>query len=128
MYGSPGVTNFSSLFGLTQQDVLSLLRWNRYADYFRAASSSMLIMTFVGMIYVVVVRLFGLVGLFAMIRRRAWIPLTLVFGSVLYLAGIHLFAGTSRFRLPLEPMLFVMAAYGVAEIRERWFGRAPIAA
>jgi hypothetical protein len=123
MYGSPGVSNFSSLFGLAERNVLSLLGWNRYGDYFRAASPTVLIMTFVGMAYVVVMRLLGLVGLLGMIRRRAGIPLILVFGSVLYFTGILIFAGTSRFRLPLEPMLFVMAAYGVAEIRERWLAR-----
>ena len=59
-----------------------------------------------------------------MVRRRAWLALVTMFGAMSYLTLIMLFNGASRFRLPLDPMLFIMAAYGVAELREKWFNRA----
>ena len=124
MYGSPGVSNFSELFGAAQQDVLSLLRWNRYADYFGSISAISLLLTLSGFAYIIAIRILDLVGLIAMVRQRAWLPLTMMFGAMFYLTAIMLFAGTSRFRLPLDPMLFIIAAYGVAELRERWFSRA----
>lgn len=127
MYGSPGVSNFSQLFGLVQQDVLSLLRWNRYADYFSKVSLISLALTLSGFVYLITIRILDLIGLIVMIRRRAWVPLTMMLGAMTYLTAIMLFSGTSRFRLPLEPMLFIMAAYGVAGIRAKWLARSATA-
>jgi hypothetical protein len=123
MYGSPGVSNFSQLFGLVQQNVLSLLRWNRYSDYFNKVSNISLALTVFGFLYLIVIRCLDLIGIIVMIRRRAWVPLVMTLGAIVYLTTLTLFSGTSRFRLPLEPMLFIMVAYGIAGLRARWPSR-----
>jgi len=121
MYGSPGVSNLSLLFGEVSQGTIAYLRWNRFAEYFRKVPPATIVITVIGLAYVILVRLLNLFGAIAMVRRRAWVPLLTMFGAMTYLTLIMLFNGAARFRLPLDPLLFIIAAYGVAELRERWF-------
>ena len=113
----------SLLFVFEDESIASLLRWNRFADYFKTIPITTLVLTVSGFAYLIVIRLLNIVGLLAMLRRRAWVPLVAMLGAMVYLTLIMLFSGTSRFRLPLDPMLFIIAAYGIAELREKWFRR-----
>ena len=124
MYGSPGVSDFSLMFGLVNYDTIALLRWNRFAEYFSKVSPITITFMVLGFAYLIAVRILDLIGVIGMVRRRAWLALVTMFGAMSYLTLIMLFNGASRFRLPLDPMLFIMAAYGVAELREKWFNRA----
>jgi hypothetical protein len=65
---------------------------------------------------VILVRIFNLIGLFYIVRKKQWyliIPL-LVYTSIF--AGTSGFIGYSRFRLPLSPLLATLASLGAFEI------------
>jgi hypothetical protein len=40
-------------------------------------------------------------------------------GLIIYFAIIHLFTGNSRYRLPVEPALILLALYGIDGLRVR---------
>lgn len=68
---------------------------------------------------VVVLRILGLFGVWILARRREWSFLALAFGIAAYLSTLYLFVGQSRFRVPLEPPLAVLAAVGAAWLWQR---------
>ncbi len=70
--------------------------------------------------FVMAVRVLGLVGIVVLARRRQWWLLGLIGGLCVYVSGVHLFGGALRYRLPLEPLLFVLTAYGIDGLRTLW--------
>jgi 4-amino-4-deoxy-L-arabinose transferase-like glycosyltransferase len=125
-YGVPGVSNFLNLFGLGEQTAFARYRGQAYDNYVQAgidalknASPAFIVLTAGGFLFVVLVRILGLVGAATIIRRRLW-PVGLVVGAGLgYFTLIHLFVANSRYRLPVEPLLFLLALYGLDGCRRR---------
>ena len=73
--------------------------------------------------FAITARLLGLFGLLAMLMRRHW-SLLLVITAVLAFKGtVHLFYGIARYRLPVEPILMILAVYGWEGIRAQLPGR-----
>ncbi|MBT3396014.1 MAG: hypothetical protein HN423_02390 [Alphaproteobacteria bacterium] len=71
-------------------------------------------------IYVVIARILGLIGLWAMIRHRQFGLLVACVGLVAYVTLLPLFHGQSRYRVTIEPQLAVMAAFGVIYLHMMW--------
>jgi hypothetical protein len=101
-------------------------RAQKYDNYVQAgldavkdASPAFTVLTAAGFIFVAIVRLLALVGLFIIVRRRVWPVLLIVAGGLGYFTLIHLFVANSRYRLPIEPLLFLLALYGLEGGRRR---------
>jgi len=61
----------------------------------------------------------GLIGLAWMFMKRHYAVLLACAGLITYFAVLHLFAGNSRYRLPVDPALIFLALYGVDGLRAR---------
>jgi len=61
-------------------------------------------------------RIFGLVGLIKMIKNKEYSLLFVLIGIITYFVLITLFVGNSRYRLPIEPTLIIMAVYGFSTL------------
>ena len=75
--------------------------------------------TVMALAFVIVLRALGLAGLVWMFMRRHYAVLLACAGMIAYFAVIHLFTGNSRYRLPVEPALILLALYGVDGLRAR---------
>ena len=75
--------------------------------------------TVMALVFVVALRGLGLVGIAWMFMRRHYAVLLSCAGLIVYFAIIHLFTGNSRYRLPVEPALILLAHYGVDGLRAR---------
>jgi hypothetical protein len=125
-YGVPGVSNFLNLFGLGEQTAFARYRQQKYDNYLQAgidalknASPVFTVLTVAGFLFILVLRILGLIGVVTVFRRRLW-PIVLVVGGGLgYFTLIHLFVANSRYRLPIESLLFLLALYGLDGLRRR---------
>lgn len=69
--------------------------------------------------YVVALRLLGLAGLWRLAVERRWETLFILAAGIAFFALVIPFYGISRFRIPAEPMLVLLAVAGAAQIRDR---------
>jgi hypothetical protein len=125
-YGIPGVSNFMNLLGLGEETAFARYRNQHYDNYLQAGidvlrntSPFFPMLTAAGFLFVVVVRLLGLLGLVTILRRRLWSVLFIVAAGLGYFTLVHLFVANSRYRLPIEPLLFLLAIYGLDGWRRR---------
>ncbi len=119
-YGIPGVSNFMNLFDLGGETAFARFRRQQYDNYIDAgfdalknASPVFVSLTAAGFLFVFVLRGLGLFGVFTLFRRRLWPVLLIVGAGVGYFTLIHLLVANSRYRLPIEPILFLLALYGL---------------
>jgi Flp pilus assembly protein TadB len=71
------------------------------------------------LVFVIALRGLGLIGLAWMFMKRHYAVLLACAGLITYFAVLHLFAGNSRYRLPVDPALIFLALYGVDGLRAR---------
>ena len=70
--------------------------------------------------FVFLARVFGLIGMVAMINRKDWPLLLTLVAVIAYFALVHLFVGNSRYRMVTEPALMMLFLYGLATVWRRW--------
>ncbi|MBT7308891.1 MAG: hypothetical protein HN842_11795, partial [Gammaproteobacteria bacterium] len=64
--------------------------------------------------FAVVTRVAGLFGVFYLFKRKEWVPYGILLVEVISIfTAAYLFLGQSRFRVPLEPLLMILAVVGV---------------
>lgn len=68
----------------------------------------------------IVLRLLGLIGLIAIISRHHWTLLLVVTGAILFKLSVHMFYGQSRYRIPVDPYLILLAIFGIDALRHRY--------
>jgi len=125
-FGTTGVSNLNNILTLTKESKnhVSSLHYSIFYLQNRLNSirnSDFLAITFtiIGFIFILLMRSFGLFGLLAMFNRRYWPQLLIVVGTITYFAFVHLFVGNSRYRLPIEPLLVLLALFGLDGLRQR---------
>lgn len=125
-YGIPGVSNFMNLFGLGEETAFAAFRRHHNDNYIDAgldalkkASPVFSVLTAAGFMFVFILRGLSLLGIVTLIRRRLWSVLLVIVAGLAYFTVIHLFVANSRYRLPMEPILFLLAVYGLDGWR-RW--------
>lgn len=125
-FGIPGVSNLVNVLGLSEQTPFAVFREGGHDTYLgaglealRRASPLASLLTLLGFAFVLALRALGLVGLGVMVARRAWPPLLIALGGIGYFALLHLFVANSRYRLPIEPLLILLALYGLDGLRRR---------
>ncbi len=126
LFGIPGVGNLHNLLGLTTRTPFDLFFKERHPDFVSAglaalegASLPTLAVSVLGFVYVLALRGAGLFGLAVMVARRQWPVLAVTVGVIAYFALIYLFVGNSRYRLPVEPLLILLAVYGLDGLKPR---------
>ncbi len=125
-YGIPGVSNLTNLLGLAETTAFAVFRGRAYDNYLEAgidalrrAGPGAVALTVAGFLFVLAARAFGLVGLVVMIRRREWALALVAVAGIAYFTLVHLLVANSRYRLPIEPLLFLLAVYGLDGLRRR---------
>ena len=68
----------------------------------------------------VVLRFLGLVGYLTIISRHHWPLLLVVTGAILFKVSVHLFYGQSRYRVPVDPYLILLAVFGIDALRYQY--------
>jgi 4-amino-4-deoxy-L-arabinose transferase-like glycosyltransferase len=123
-----GATNYHRLFGLrhvSSWDVRVAESRGFVGSLAASVSSSSplaLVITAFAVFFAVVLRIVGLVGLYVMIRRRLWSELFIVTGAVGFFATVHIFNSAARYRIPVEPLLIMLALIGIAWLLEQLEG------
>jgi 4-amino-4-deoxy-L-arabinose transferase-like glycosyltransferase len=77
------------------------------------------ILLFVGFGYTVAMRIAGIAGLVKMLGSGSLRPTLAILLLIATLTMSYLYLGQSRFRVPMEPYLAVMAAIGISTLRNR---------
>jgi hypothetical protein len=83
---------------------------------FADAPLSMYVIGAVAYVFVLVMRVAGLVGLVMVGARRQWPLLLMLVGLIAYFALVYVFAGSARYRLVIEPALLLLAVLGIRDI------------
>jgi 4-amino-4-deoxy-L-arabinose transferase-like glycosyltransferase len=118
---SGGAQTLNTVLGIdisTQDKLMNRNDWLRsFADGLKGQSTVGAIITIVCIGFALVLRAAGLVGIVVMVLRRHWPLLIVILALVGFKALIHLFYGLSRYRLPVEPLLMILAVYGFDGLR-----------
>jgi 4-amino-4-deoxy-L-arabinose transferase-like glycosyltransferase len=124
-----GAGNYYNLFGIDAQKLSTI--WMTQTTgrpietlrrLFADAPLSMYVIGAVAYLFVLVMRVTGLVGLVMVGARRQWPLLLMLVGLVTYFGLVYVFAGSARYRLVIEPALLLLAVLGMRDIAS-WFRR-----
>ena len=105
-------------FKSKQSDVSDMLK-----KAFGSASPSARIISAVCLVFVIVARAIGLIGLISITPRRYWSLLLVLCSVIAYFALVHLFVGNSRYRISIEPALMLLFLFGIDSVWRRWRSR-----
>ena len=94
-------------------------RANAVFDTLLKSNLAVISISLLSFVYVIALRILGFVGLVKIIRCREYGVLFILSGIIIYFMLIALFVGNSRYRLPIEPALIIMAVYGFNSIVKR---------
>lgn len=125
-FGAAGAANFHNLLGLDAPSAFTAMREKNFESHFgsvidalKRSSAAAVTISVMSLMFVIVLRALGLIGLAWMFMRRHYAVLLSCAGLIAYFAVFHLFIGNSRYRLPMEPALIFLALYGVDGLRAR---------
>ena len=124
LFGAGGAANLHNLLALDGgRSVQVMADSEEHVSRFNAVLSTLLgsdlitiVISSLSFIYVIILRIFGLVGLIKMIKNKEYSLLFVLIGIITYFVLIALFVGNSRYRLPIEPALIIMAVYGFSTL------------
>jgi 4-amino-4-deoxy-L-arabinose transferase-like glycosyltransferase len=120
-FASGGAQTLNTLLGIdisAQDKLMNRDDWlRRFLDGLSGQSSVGVIITIFCIGFALVLRAAGLIGIVVMVVRRHWPLLIVILALVGFKALIHLFYGLSRYRLPVEPLLMILAVYGFDGMR-----------
>jgi len=124
LFGAGGAANLHNILELNENKTIQVMansekHMTRVDAVFYTLSKSNWMVIFISLfsfIYVISLRILGLIGLISMIKDREYGTLFILTGIVTYFMLIALFVGNSRYRLPIEPALIIMAIYGFSAI------------
>lgn len=129
LYGSGGTGTLRDLWDIEGQGIHAIESQEGDGSVFGSAilfleriSPGYLLIVFTGLAYVFLMRLLGLVGFVAMLKSRHWREFVIYAGMLALFTAMYLFLGQPRFRLPLEPILVIIAVWGwdaLGRLRQR---------
>jgi hypothetical protein len=130
LFGAGGAANIHNLLALDGgRSVQVMADSEEHVNRINAVFSTLLesdlitiVISSISFIYVIILRIFGLVGLIQMTKNKEYSLLFVLFGIITYFMLIALFVGNSRYRLPIEPALIIMAVYGFSALIRRRTG------
>jgi hypothetical protein len=83
-----------------------------------AVSITLLFVTFA-----FVMRILGLIGIGILIANRNWGLLLACIGAIIFSLATHFFIGIARYRLPVDPVLLVLAGIAISGMAGWWRNR-----
>ena len=95
-------------FKTSQQNVRAML-----FTFFGEAPMAALGFSFLALFFAFLTRCIGLVGICAMWRRGDYALMFTLLAFIGYFVAVHLFHGNSRYRIPTEPAMMLLALYGL---------------
>jgi len=119
-FGGGGGANFQNLLSLDGKRSFEESMRNNYSGrlevalkIFTESSLVAILISVYSYFYVILLRILGLIGIIEIYKRKEYSLLVIVVGLILYFAITVLFVGTSRYRLPTEIGLIMLALYGI---------------
>ena len=128
LFGAGGAANLHNILALDSDSssIQVMANAERHVGRMEAVFITLLksnlviiIISLISFIYVIILRIFGLVGLIMMIKDKEYGALFIFTGVITYFVLIALFVGNSRYRLPIESALIIMAVYGFISIAKK---------
>lgn len=124
LFGAGAAGNFKNIFGLSGEamHVIEYRRatggpWSSIRQFLAAAPLPYLVLVVFTAGWATILRLFGLIGLIGMLMGPHWRHALVIVTIIGYFTATYLFLGQSRFRVPLEPLLAVLAVAGLSLLR-----------
>ncbi len=121
LFASGGASNAKNLLGLEgggAAELLSSRRWDGPVAFARQFLSqpgtAYLLLVVATAAFAALARLAGIVGVVRMLFAREHAMVALLVGEVAFFTASYVFLGQSRFRVPLEPALMVLATWSIA--------------
>ena len=125
-FGAAGAANFHNLLGLDAPSAFAAMREKNFEshlgsvlDALKRSPPAAMAISVTALVFVIALRGLGLIGLAWMFMKRHYAVLLACAVLITYFAVLHLFAGNSRYRLPVDPALIFLALYGVDGLRAR---------
>lgn len=101
--------NVQSWYNTSQDHVINLLK-----DLIQNLGITASLITGICLIFSASMKLLAALGFVHLVRYRKWPELMVYAGTILYFIAAALFLGQSRYRVPAEPALMVLAASGLS--------------
>jgi len=127
LFVSGGASNFSNYLGLEGITPPKFLQAHQgrgllqlLADFSVQPALAYLGLAAGLLAFALAMRLAGLAGLQALLLNREYVVALLLLGQLAYFTASYLYLGQSRFRVPLEPALMVLAAIGLGRVPGWW--------
>ena len=118
-FAGGGAGNFLNILGFGKFNPYEVMGKQGHSSYFDAWRAALggaawpaAAISLGALAFVVLLRLFGLVGIATLMRRGEWRLLTVIIGALAYFALVIPFYGHSRFRVPVEYLLVLLALAG----------------
>jgi hypothetical protein len=125
-FAAGGAGNLMNILGYAKFNPYEAMGKRGHSSYLAAwrdalgsAAWPAMAITLTAIAFVVVLRLLGLAGIVTLARRRQWRLLAVILGAIAYFAMVIPFYGNSRFRVPVEYLLVLLALAGVDGLRRR---------
>jgi 4-amino-4-deoxy-L-arabinose transferase-like glycosyltransferase len=126
-FASGGGQTFNLVLGfelISTDKLMNESDWfDRFLSGFSDQSGAAALVTIICISFAVFLRIAGILGLVVIVIRRHYVILTICCALIAFKALVHIFYGTSRYRLAVEPMLMILAVYGLDYLRTRLFKR-----
>ena len=71
-----------------------------------------LVNTIITVTYATIMRIMAILGLIFILKRKKYAYVLFILGVLIYFASIHIYHGSSRYRVPIEPILVYLSFYG----------------
>ena len=121
LYFTGGASNIRNYLGFSGNSLIVAYQNEKFdginsiLKLFNNAETSYIVLLFITMLFVFVVRTMAFIGIYRIIKDKEGILYLIVLFSVLLLfTAMYLYLGQSRFRVPLEPILMLLAVLGLS--------------
>jgi len=125
-FAGGGAGNFLNILGFGKFNPYEVMGKQGHSSYFDAWRAALMgaawpaaAISLVALAFVILLRLLGLVGIVTLMRRGEWRLLAVILGALAYFALVIPFYGHSRFRVPVEYMLVLLALAGLDGLRAK---------
>lgn len=129
MFVGGNAASYHRLLDLEHRTAADIAARETSSNYFLAFIKSLaysspvaVVISMVAIGFAAIMRILGTIGLVAIIARRHWALLLIIAAVVSYFALIHVFNSSARYRMPIDPLLLILALFGFDTLRTKFLG------